>query len=347
MLRFATTLLVSALPILFAAQIPPPHVIPASTREPTSCCKKGQRAKAVRVLEHALPIAQQTHEVIYDPHTHAVLVTQMEEGRLVKLTIDEKSGELSSEVQSTLLDVPHRDKDGNPFVGLHGLALSEKFPGHVWCTLQYVNTIVLVDIATLAVAASFACPQTLADGVSTIGGPHSLVEKRGHLYVTMKGGASCHGPPEAGNGVEEATAHGIWRVALGEDGQPRDAGHVFMVAATPPMCAVDEQGDCWVVADAHPSVGFIPFSATPSAEDLTGSGGKLGEPPVPESDEALRAKAKPVFDAVDTDGSGTVSIDEVLAMSRDFPDGALPDADVRAARLIARARSCCSVQRIL
>ena len=203
--------------------------------------------------------------------------TQMEEGRLLRFHIDDITGELDNPCESTVLDVPHRDKEGKPFIGLHGLSLSEKFPGHAWATLQYVNLIVLVDIKTLAIKSSFPCPQTLADGETTIGGPHSVCEKKGHIYVTMKGGATCHGPPEESeNGVEEATAHGVWRVAINDEGGVVDDGYVFMVAATPPMCAVDEQGDCWVVADAHPTVACIPFNAKSSADDLTGSGDSLG-----------------------------------------------------------------------
>ena len=308
-------LLAVALPtVALSANLP--HAVPTSKREAASCSKRGDRPQAIRILEHALPTAQQTHEVLYDPQTHSVLVTQMEEGRLVKLGIDKATGELTNPVESTLLDVPHRDKEGKPFIGLHGLALSKMFPGHAWATLQYVNTIVLIDIATLSVKASFPCPQTLADGETSIGGPHSVTEKLGHIYVTMKGGASCHGLPDEGSSVEEATAHGVWRVAIDEaTSAPVDEGHVFMVAATPPMCAVDYKGDCWVVADGHPSVACIPFDATPSADDMTGSGARFGEPPIPDDDEELRAKVRPIFDAVDTDGSGACSVDEVAAIS--------------------------------
>ena len=75
--------------------------------------------------------------------------------------------------------------------------------------------------------------QTLEDGTTTIGGPHGLVEKRGHLFVAMKGGASCHGPPDPDE-VEEAAACAIWRVKVGVDMTPADKGDVFQVPATPP-----------------------------------------------------------------------------------------------------------------
>ena len=302
-----------------------PTIVPTSTPEKPSCCKKGDRPQAVRVLEHGLPPAAQTHEVIFDPVTNSVLVTQMEEGRLLRFHIDDITGELDNPCESTVLDVPHRDKEGKPFIGLHGLSLSDKFPGHAWATLQYVNLIVLVDIKTLAIKSSFPCPQTLADGETTIGGPHSVCEKKGHIYVTMKGGATCHGPPEESeNGVEEATAHGVWRVAINDEGGVVDDGYVFMVAATPPMCAVDEQGDCWVVADAHPTVACIPFNAKSSADDLTGSGDSLGIE-VDITDEDLRAKVKPVFEAADLDGSGLLNYVEMVSLCSSLDVGLSTD----------------------
>ena len=42
----------------------------------------------------------------------------------------------------------------------------------------------LIDIATLSVKASFPCPQTLADGETSIGGPHSVTEKLGHIFAS-------------------------------------------------------------------------------------------------------------------------------------------------------------------
>ena len=250
---------------------------PTARREPSCCFETGDRKVACRVLEHALPQAEQTHEVIYDPHTHSVLISQMEEGRLLRVPVDEETGELGNPVEAVVIgEAEGREPDSNepPLIGLHGLALSELFPGHVWVTLQYQNKICLVDVSSLEVVSSFACPRTLADGETAIGGPHSLVEKRGHLFVTMKGGASCHGPPDEAS-LEEATAHGVWRVPLatgvGVGGGVAGAGEVFQVPATPPMCAVDDDGTCWVVCDATPCVAKIPWEARAQPDDTTGS----------------------------------------------------------------------------
>ena len=277
---------------------------PTIERLDPSCNVRGDRPASARLLEHSLPAALQTHEVLYEPRTRTVLATQMEEGRLLRLAVDPATGELSrrstrvgdkaealspsgelgNPVESARFDTAPRPA-GKPFVGLHGLALSETYPGRVWVTLQYVNRVCLVDVASLSIVGSFACPATLADGATPIGGPHSLVEKRGHLFVCMKGGASCHGPPDPA-AAEDARACAVWRVALAAPADAadaaaaaaaadapltRDAGDVFRVPATPPMCAVDDDGACWVVCDAFPALAYIPWRARPTADDTSGS----------------------------------------------------------------------------
>ena len=57
----------------------------------------------------------------FDPVTNSVLVTQMEEGRLLRFHIDDITGELDNPCESTVLDVPHRDKEGKPFMAYIGV----------------------------------------------------------------------------------------------------------------------------------------------------------------------------------------------------------------------------------
>ena len=45
------------------------------------------RAKTVRVVEHGLPDALQTHEILYDAPSAQLLITQMEEGRLLRIGV--------------------------------------------------------------------------------------------------------------------------------------------------------------------------------------------------------------------------------------------------------------------
>ena len=55
--------------------------------------------------KHALPEAQQTHEVLYDPHTQYALISQMEEGRLLRCRIDPQTGEMANPIESVVLGV--------------------------------------------------------------------------------------------------------------------------------------------------------------------------------------------------------------------------------------------------
>ena len=227
----------------------------------------------IRVVEHILPPALQTHEVCFIPSAgdgHQgghVLITQMEEGRLIKIPLDEENGELPSQLDfATFSPEGTEGIEGRgdlPFVGLHGLSPSSK-KGKAWITLQYINQICLVDVETLAVEVSIACPSALEDGRGPIGGPHTAVEKNGHLYVCMKGGASCHGEP-ADAEAEEANAHALWRVALTDELRAKDAGTVFESPATPVMCAVTDDGDCWVACDASPTLFHVPVDAHDNA----------------------------------------------------------------------------------
>ena len=134
-------------------------------------CMQTAGMSPVRVIEHALPPALQTHELCFIPSDSretagSVLLSQMEEGRLLKLALDPLTGELSTTIESATF-APEgtltSGRRGLPFVGLHGLSESS-MPGKVWVSLQYINEILLVDVETLAVERAIPCPRTLADG---------------------------------------------------------------------------------------------------------------------------------------------------------------------------------------
>ena len=61
----------------------------------TECMRKDAHRPLVRVIEHGLPEALQTHEMVVDHKSRSILATQMMEGRLLKLNYD-KNGEISS-----------------------------------------------------------------------------------------------------------------------------------------------------------------------------------------------------------------------------------------------------------
>lgn len=210
----------------------------------------------IRILEHGLPTALQTHELLVDNESSTILATQMEEGRLVRLKFDKETGDIFSAVESAVIGA---DDSDDPFVGMHGLCASKMFPGKTWVTLQYINKIVLIDMSTMEIEASVDCPKNM--GADIVGGPHSAIESHGRLHVCLKGGSSCHGTTGARSRelAEEATAHALWRVDLAGDGSAKDGGTLFRVPPTPVICAIDSDGSCWVVTDESGSITKIPF----------------------------------------------------------------------------------------
>ena len=61
---------------------------PTIERLDPSCNVRGDRPASARLLEHSLPAALQTHEVLYEPRTRTVLATQMEEGSRTVMVTD-------------------------------------------------------------------------------------------------------------------------------------------------------------------------------------------------------------------------------------------------------------------
>ena len=229
----------------------------------------------VRVLEHFLPSAIQTHELCFVKDADgpdgagSLLLSQMEEGRLLKMAVNPQDGELSTYIEGATFapeGTVTSERSGLPFVGLHGLSRSSR-PGKAWMTLQYINEVCLVDVETMAVEVAIPCPVTLADGRGPIGGPHTVREANGQLFVCLKGGASCHfdasAQPDAARleAVEEASTHALWRVALDDALAPRDEGVIFEAPATPVMCVVTTDGTCWVACDASPTLFAVPAAA--------------------------------------------------------------------------------------
>ena len=228
----------------------------------------------IQLVDHTLPAALQTHEMLFlpdqpqDPSGAAggtgvgvVLISQMEEGRLLRCDVG-PDGVLKAQFDTATFEPPSAaDGSGLPFVGLHGLACASA-PGKAWVTLQYLNQVCLIDVKTMKVEVSIKCPRALADGRGPIGGPHCARECHGHLYVCMKGGASiCHASGEEAGMAQEAGAHALWRVKLDGQLEPVDDGIVFEAPPTPVMCDVTPDGDCWVACDASPTLFRVPAGA--------------------------------------------------------------------------------------
>src|SRR5687767_11809970 len=70
------------------------------------------------------------------PGLPMLLVSQMMPSTLVKIALDGATEEIG-ETRAFPIDEPDSM--------LHGLSLSERYPGHVWATLQGANKLLLLD----------------------------------------------------------------------------------------------------------------------------------------------------------------------------------------------------------
>ena len=260
-----------------------------------------------------LPHAAQTHEVCFEPVTRTVLVSQMSNSVLVRIPVGD---------DGLLLDDQDawRVGESDPATsfglgGLHNVSLSPANPGCVWLSLQYANTLVLLDVRTMEARAVLRVPtlhrrERRGEGAGgepelvKIGGPHCVREcaVTGHLWVCLKGAVACHPAPaataeeQAGSGAParlkrlnvamrraccnpdalkrqmaalDARADAdydcpppegfaIWRVdPSAYDPDAADGargGTLYACLASPPMCAVDARGNCFVAQDQQSSI---------------------------------------------------------------------------------------------
>ena len=103
-----------------------------------------------------LGFAQETHEVIFEPETHAIYVSQMTDSVLVKVEVDPATGLLKDEQtywrigeSIDTFEYVNGERTNTKFhAGLHNVSLSSQ-PGCLWLSLQYANTLLLVDVKNL------------------------------------------------------------------------------------------------------------------------------------------------------------------------------------------------------
>ena len=154
-----------------------------------------EEQRATQMKEVKLPRAGETHEVCYEPVTRCVFVSQMSNSVLVRIPVG-ADGMLLDDQDAWRVGPAH-PKTGDGISGLHNISRSPANPGCLWLTLQFSNTLVLLDAATMGVRQMIRVPQlmTRADGtVLRVGGPHCIVEcpKSGHIWVALKGSVPCH-----------------------------------------------------------------------------------------------------------------------------------------------------------
>lgn len=231
--------------------------------------------EALVMKEVKLPLAKQTHEVCWEPLTKSLWVTQMSNSTLVRLTVDEK-GMLNDKQDSWTVG----PTDG----GLHNASLSFTHPGHLWLSLQYVNTLILLDVrpgdSFLEVVEIYQVPSCIkVDGEEKhVGGPHVVREcpLTGCIWAGLKAALDVNSPcaklsqccdpvlmkeamlehsTNSDHDVEIPNSFAVWH--LNRDKYDPTAkygakgGTIFPCDPSPPMMAIDDQGVAWVAQDAY------------------------------------------------------------------------------------------------
>ncbi|CAG8574450.1 6889_t:CDS:1 [Cetraspora pellucida] len=125
------------------------------------------------IVENQLPFADETHELVQVKDI--VLISQFVNSVLVKVQVD-KYG-VAQRVAGFQI--------ANPNSSLHGLALSTKYTGMVWLTLEADNKLVLIDPV---VASATDAPKVIKEiNVPQPGyGPHEIGEYETDLWVSLK-----------------------------------------------------------------------------------------------------------------------------------------------------------------
>lgn len=152
--------------------------------------------RPVYIKEVKLPYAQETHELMYEPVSSCVYVSQMSDSVLVRIKVDKTTGFLEDSEQAWRVGEAW---DGRGISGLHNISLSYTHEGAIWVSLQYANTLLLLDVAdgvsVPKILKRIHVPTHFGDDWSKIvGGPHVVREspdKTGDIWVGLKGMVSC------------------------------------------------------------------------------------------------------------------------------------------------------------
>lgn len=129
------------------------------------------------VVEYELPPAEETHELVKLPDEPVVVVSQMSNSHLVKLSLDPRTERVTGAKA-----FPLGPKDAM----LHGLAVSGRHPGRIWATHEGGNRLLLVDPRADEPDAAPRVEREI--GIPGGGrGPHYVNEYGDTLWVTLKG----------------------------------------------------------------------------------------------------------------------------------------------------------------
>ena len=145
--------------------------------------------------EVRVPRADQTHEILFEPATRCVFVSQLTNSVLVRIPVAE--GGLLLDDQDAWRVGPVGADGETGLGGLHNLSLSTHHPGCIWVSLQLCNEVFLIEAATMKIRFMLKVPTMLVRPDKTavrIGGPHCVREcgQTGKIWVALKGSVGCH-----------------------------------------------------------------------------------------------------------------------------------------------------------
>lgn len=130
------------------------------------------------VSEYPLPSASMTHELARVAGQDLLVVSQMDNSTLLKVAVDPGSGRPQDVAAFQI---------GSMMGGLHGLVASKAYPGRIWCTLQFDNTLVRVDPAN-----GLDTPPAIEKEIPIPApgrGPHGIIEEGENVWTTLKDSA--------------------------------------------------------------------------------------------------------------------------------------------------------------
>ena len=154
-----------------------------------------RKDEAVVIKEVKLPRAAQTHEVVFEPVSRCIFATQMSNSVLVRVPIGNDGLMIDDQMAWRIGDVDPASGDG--ISGLHNATLSHRHHGCLWLSLQFANTLLLVDGTSLVTKQVLQVPTlmpTPEGGMAHVGGPHAVCEcvETGDIWVALKGSVACH-----------------------------------------------------------------------------------------------------------------------------------------------------------
>ena len=201
---------------------------------------------------------EETHEIAYDAASHTAFISQMIASRLVQVSFD--GARLSGAVRRWTVGTAGKS-------GLHNVQASRSRPGCLWLSLQFNDSVHLVDPSEgFQTLRSLKTPTQLplgqGGGTVPVGGPHAAVEAMdGAIWVGLKAANQALRGSMSSTGLTAAdrpsSYWAVWRIELSKYDPaepPAFGGELFAAPKSPTMIAFDGQGNTFISCDGVSTV---------------------------------------------------------------------------------------------